>query len=76
MSWRNRTGRIARPASILKMSLVMIFVPVAAVPDIIEFTAAFFGLPAVLAMLLNGYPQVFFGLVNIAITSFIRARGQ
>jgi hypothetical protein len=55
---------------------VVVF-PVAAMPHVFEFVTAFFGLPAVFAVLLNGDSQVLFCLVNISLTSMIvRPRGQ
>jgi len=38
------------------MVVVVIIMPIAAVPYILEFVAAFFGLSAVFAMLLDGHP--------------------
>ncbi|MGA9471708.1 MAG: hypothetical protein WBV36_04545, partial [Terriglobales bacterium] len=56
-------------------SLVVVVVPVAAMPYVIEFATAFVGLFAVFAVLLDSDTQIFFGLMNIAITSFVRPRG-
>jgi hypothetical protein len=54
----------------------MIVVPVAAVPDVVEFAAALIGLFAVLAMLFDGDPQIVFCLVNVPVTPFVRPCGQ
>ena len=43
--------------------------PVAAMTYVVELVTALFGLPAMLAVLLNGDPEVFFRLVDIALTS-------
>jgi hypothetical protein len=55
---------------------MMIVVPVAAVPYVVQFPAAFIGLPAVFAVFLDRHPQIVFGFVNIAITPFVRPCGQ
>jgi hypothetical protein len=54
----------------------MIVMPVAAVPDVVEFAAALICLFAVLAMLFDGDPQIIFCLVNVTVTSFVRPCGQ
>lgn len=54
----------------------MLLMPVATMSHIFEFMTAFFGLPAVFAVLLDGDAQIVFRFVNIPFTSGFRECGQ
>ena len=56
--------------------MVVVVVPIAAVSYLVELATAFFGLPAMFAVLLDGHAQIVFSPVKISLTFSFCPRRQ